>query len=148
MEYKGHPGVEELSSLLRGESPRCAVIVAAAFFDERLKSLLADTTDSSFSARIKAVLIAVRNRAIIAARIEPPGWLRDGIVVQLSAGPHLDFTGPSGYLAPGSAFPRASRGISRSSCLQRAMAASKRLSPVTDAYRSNGFPFDPHVKHL
>jgi len=61
MEYKGHPGVEELSSLLRGESPRCAVIVAAAFFDERLKSLLADTTDSSFSARIKAVLIAARN---------------------------------------------------------------------------------------
>ena len=56
MEYKGHPGVEELSSLLRGESPRCAVIVAAAFFDERLKSLLADTTDSSFSARIKAAL--------------------------------------------------------------------------------------------
>lgn len=55
-EYKGHPGVEELSSLLRGESPRCAVIVAAAFFDERLKSLLADTTDSSFSARIKAAL--------------------------------------------------------------------------------------------
>jgi|SRR5208337_3586146 len=55
MEYKGHPSVEELSSLLRGESPRCAVIVvAAAFFDERLKSLLAHRADSSFSARIKA----------------------------------------------------------------------------------------------
>jgi hypothetical protein len=42
---------------------------------------------------------------MIAARIEPPGWLRDGILVQLSAGPRLDFTGPSGRLAPGSAFP-------------------------------------------
>ena len=48
MEYKGHPGVEELSSLLRGESLRCAVIVAAAFFDESLKALLADTKDRSF----------------------------------------------------------------------------------------------------
>src|SRR5271166_1233933 len=47
---------------------------------------------------------------MIVARIEPPGWLRDGIVVQLSAGPRLDFTGPSGCLAPGSAFPLASRG--------------------------------------
>ena len=56
MEYKGHPGVEELSSLLRGESPRCAVIVAAAFFDETLKVLLADTNDLSFSAQIKAAL--------------------------------------------------------------------------------------------
>src|SRR5271157_2943147 len=53
---KQNTGVEELASLLRGESPRCAVIVAAAFFDERLKSLLADTTDGSFSARIKAAL--------------------------------------------------------------------------------------------
>ena len=56
MEYKGHPGVEELSSLLRGESPRCAVIVAAAFFDESLKALLADTKDRSFSARVKAAV--------------------------------------------------------------------------------------------
>jgi hypothetical protein len=53
MEFKGHPHVEELSSLLRDKSPRCAVIVAAAFFDETLKSLLADNKDRSFSASIK-----------------------------------------------------------------------------------------------
>ena len=56
MEYKGHPGVEELSSYLVAESPRCAVIVAAAFFDETLKALLADTKERSFSARIKDAL--------------------------------------------------------------------------------------------
>jgi hypothetical protein len=56
VEYKGHPGVEELSSHLGAESPRCAVIVAAAFFDETLKALLADTKERSFSARIKDAL--------------------------------------------------------------------------------------------
>ena len=39
MEYKGHPNVEELSSHLAAESPRCAVIVAVAYFDETLKAL-------------------------------------------------------------------------------------------------------------
>jgi hypothetical protein len=56
VEYKGRPGVEELSRLLASESPRCAVIVSAAFFDETLASLLADATDRSLYARIKLAL--------------------------------------------------------------------------------------------
>lgn len=56
MEFKGHPAVEELSALLRGESPRCAVIVAAAYFDETLASLLGDTKDRPLSARIDDAL--------------------------------------------------------------------------------------------
>ena len=42
MEFKGHPSAEELSSYLREESPRCAVIVSAAYFDEALVRLLGD----------------------------------------------------------------------------------------------------------
>jgi hypothetical protein len=45
-----------LDGNLADESPRCAVIVAAAFFDETLKSLLADSKDRSFSASIKLAL--------------------------------------------------------------------------------------------
>ena len=56
MKYKGHPNVEDLSGHLAAESPRCAVIVAAAFFDETLEALLADGTDRSFYARIKLSL--------------------------------------------------------------------------------------------
>lgn len=56
MEFKGHPAVEELSTLLRGESPRCAVIVAAAYFDETLAGLLVDTRNRSFYARIDDAL--------------------------------------------------------------------------------------------
>lgn len=56
MQYKGHAKVEELSSLLGDESPRCAVIVSAAFFDETLASLLGDTTDRPFAARINNAL--------------------------------------------------------------------------------------------
>ena len=46
----------------------------------------------------EATSAVVRNRDIIAANIEPPGWLRGGILVQLSAGSRLDFTGLSGCL--------------------------------------------------
>jgi hypothetical protein len=53
VEFKGHPILEDLSSHLGAESPRCAVIVAAAFFDETLKTLLADDKERSFFARIK-----------------------------------------------------------------------------------------------
>jgi hypothetical protein len=56
VQYKGHAKVEELSSLLSDESPRCAVIVSAAFFDETLASLLGDTTERSFAARINDAL--------------------------------------------------------------------------------------------
>jgi hypothetical protein len=51
MEYKGHQSVEELSEFVTGESPRCVVIVSAAFFDETLPSLLGDTNDRAFDAR-------------------------------------------------------------------------------------------------
>jgi len=52
MEYKGNANVEEFSGFLKGESPRCAVIVAAAFVDETLGTLLGDTKDRSFFDRI------------------------------------------------------------------------------------------------
>lgn len=52
MEYKGNSNVEELSALLKDESPRCAVIVSAAFFDETLGDKLGDTTERPFAARI------------------------------------------------------------------------------------------------
>jgi hypothetical protein len=52
MRFQGHPNVEELSDLLKNESDRCVVIVAAAFFDETLAGLLGDTTDRAFNARI------------------------------------------------------------------------------------------------
>ena len=56
MEYKGHPKVDELSTHLKEESPRCAVIVAAALFDKCLAGLIGDTKDRSFSARIDDAL--------------------------------------------------------------------------------------------
>ncbi|MBI3469624.1 MAG: hypothetical protein HY000_42030 [Planctomycetes bacterium] len=56
MQYKGNARVEELSSLLAGESPRCAVIVSAAFFDETLAALLGDVTERPFAVRIKDAL--------------------------------------------------------------------------------------------
>ena len=46
MEYKGHPIVEDLSSHIESESPRCAVIIAAAFFDEALAKLLGDKKEA------------------------------------------------------------------------------------------------------
>ena len=52
MEFKGHSNLEVISTLLRDESPRCAVIVAAAFFDETLKTMLEDTKEHSFAFRI------------------------------------------------------------------------------------------------
>jgi hypothetical protein len=56
MEFKGNKNVEELSDLLKDESPRCAVIVAAAYFDEKLAEKLGDTTERSFAARINDAL--------------------------------------------------------------------------------------------
>lgn len=53
MEFKGHKNLEELTGLLKGESPRCLVIVAAAFFDEQLKTVLEDNTSQSFAVRIR-----------------------------------------------------------------------------------------------
>ena len=53
MDYKGHDSVEELSALLKDESPRCLVIVSAAFFDETLGVLLGDTRERSFHAKIE-----------------------------------------------------------------------------------------------
>jgi hypothetical protein len=52
MEFKGNAWVEEFSSYLKGESARCIAIVAAAFFDETLGSLLGDTKERSFQVRI------------------------------------------------------------------------------------------------
>ena len=52
VEFKGNPNLEQLSSHLAGESPRCAVIVSAAYFDVTLASMLGDTKDRSFYARI------------------------------------------------------------------------------------------------
>lgn len=57
MEFRGQKNVEELSKLLRDESPRCAVIVAAAFFDETLARLLGDTSERSFYVRIEDALL-------------------------------------------------------------------------------------------
>jgi hypothetical protein len=56
MRFQGHANVEELSELLKNESDRCIVIVAAAFFDETLARLLGDTTDRSLYARINDAL--------------------------------------------------------------------------------------------
>ena len=56
MEFKGHPSAEELSSYLRDESPRCAVIVAAAYFEEALGRLLGDKKDRPFAVRINDAL--------------------------------------------------------------------------------------------
>jgi hypothetical protein len=54
MEFKGHQDVEGLSTQLKGESSRCAVIVTAAFFDEKLKTLLEERTSrSDLSTHIK-----------------------------------------------------------------------------------------------
>lgn len=52
MEFKGNPNLEQLSSHLAGESPRCAVIVSAAYFDVTLANMLGDAKDRSFYARI------------------------------------------------------------------------------------------------
>jgi Domain of unknown function (DUF4145) len=56
LEFKGNAVVEELSSHLQGESPRCTVIVAAAYFDENLAGLLGNKKDRSFAARINDAL--------------------------------------------------------------------------------------------
>jgi hypothetical protein len=56
MEYQGHPKVEELSDYLKDESDRCAVIVAAAFFDETLADLLGDKNERSLYERLKDAL--------------------------------------------------------------------------------------------
>jgi hypothetical protein len=56
MEFKGNKKVEELSDLLKDESPRCAVIVSAAFFDEALAGKLGDKSDRPLSVRIKDAL--------------------------------------------------------------------------------------------
>jgi hypothetical protein len=56
MEFKGDVNVEELWSYFRGESPRCLVIVGAAFLDETLKRLLGDTKDRSLNDRIDDAL--------------------------------------------------------------------------------------------
>jgi hypothetical protein len=56
MEYKGHAKVEELATLLKDESARCAVIVAAAFFDETLSVLLGDSTERPLFVRINDAL--------------------------------------------------------------------------------------------
>ena len=53
VEYKGDKNVEELSSLLKDESPRCLAIVGAAFFDETLARLLGDTQDRTLHKRIQ-----------------------------------------------------------------------------------------------
>jgi hypothetical protein len=52
IEYKGNKSVEELSGLLKEESPRGVVIVAAAFFDDTLARLLGDKKERSFFDRI------------------------------------------------------------------------------------------------
>jgi hypothetical protein len=52
LEFKGNAVVEEFSSLLKGESPRCVAIVCAAFFDETLGVLLGDKQDRAFFDRI------------------------------------------------------------------------------------------------
>lgn len=52
MRFAGNASIEELSDLLKDESDRCVVIVAAAFFDETLARILGDTSDRSFSSRI------------------------------------------------------------------------------------------------
>jgi hypothetical protein len=55
--FEGQPDVKELSDLLKDESPRCAVIVAAAFFDQTLRKSLGETKDQkSFAQRVKAAL--------------------------------------------------------------------------------------------
>lgn len=56
MEYKGQESVAQFSDLLKGESPRCSAIVAAAFFDETLARLLGDEKDRSFHRRIELAL--------------------------------------------------------------------------------------------
>ncbi len=52
MRFKGDVNVEALSDLLKDESDRCVVIVAAAFFDETLARLLGDRTDQPLNSRI------------------------------------------------------------------------------------------------
>jgi hypothetical protein len=56
LEFKGHSNVEELSSHLRGETPRCDVIVSAAYFDQTLGKMLGDTQERSFFTRINDAL--------------------------------------------------------------------------------------------
>lgn len=56
VQFRGHRDVETFSGLLEDESPRCAVIVSAAYFDETLERLLKDTTERSFFQRIDAGL--------------------------------------------------------------------------------------------
>src|SRR5262249_52269534 len=53
VDFKGNTVVEEFSSFLKHESPRCTAIVSAAFFDETLGRLLGDTRDRSFHDRIE-----------------------------------------------------------------------------------------------
>ncbi|MCH7989821.1 MAG: hypothetical protein IID46_11825 [Planctomycetes bacterium] len=53
MRFAGNANVAELSDLLKDESERCVVIVAAAFFDETLARILGDTNERSFYARIE-----------------------------------------------------------------------------------------------
>ena len=55
MEFKGNKKIEELSDLLKDESTRCAVIVSAAYFDEKLAELLG-SAKGSFADRIKDAL--------------------------------------------------------------------------------------------
>jgi hypothetical protein len=57
VEFKGQPNVEELSSQLKGETPRCAVIVSAAYFDETLARMVGDTQERSFFSRINDALV-------------------------------------------------------------------------------------------
>jgi hypothetical protein len=56
VEFKAHSKMEELSSFLKEESPRCTVIVSAAFFDETLAGLLGDTNERSLFVRINDAL--------------------------------------------------------------------------------------------
>lgn len=54
--FKGQKHLEELSVLLKDESPRCTVIVSMAFLDETLARLLGDEVDRSLFARIEDAL--------------------------------------------------------------------------------------------
>jgi hypothetical protein len=56
MEFRGHGKLEEVSEYLKDESPRCVVIVAAAFFDETLGAMLGDTKERAFATRIDDAL--------------------------------------------------------------------------------------------
>jgi hypothetical protein len=52
MRFKGSPEFEEFWSYLETESPRGMAVVVAAYFDERLGSMLARVQNKSFAVRI------------------------------------------------------------------------------------------------